>query len=207
MNSYAYKFLDLPPLPQSFLDNALSIERNNETIAGSHRFTDQDEKLYSSRALKHNQKNIRHIRQTRYLFDNGFQQWIRQEIATNFIECTVSIGGPQQGHLGPHTDRARNFVLIYVLVPGGTDVITAFWQEHGQPRLRPRATLVDNYDKLLLLDQVNFGTHRWAIMDGRILHSVQNLEDSRINIQIAFDDLAELETRTGQLNFALDNSK
>jgi hypothetical protein len=202
MNTCLYKFLDLPLLPKSLVDKALSVERNNENVASSHRFTDKDEKIYAARALIHNEEKIQHVRQTRYLLDQQFQQWISQAIARNFIECTVSIGGPQQGHLGPHTDRARNFVLIYVLVPGGSNVLTTFWQEQNQLKLRPRATLVDDYDRLIMLDQVDYGIHRWVIMDGRVLHSVQNLESSRINIQIAFDNLDDLQKRVGPLNFA-----
>lgn len=199
--TYTYQFVDLAAPPTQLIDRALSVDRDQQNIAVSHQFSDHDEKIYAARVLNHNQQQIQHVRQTRYNLDSDWQQWIRDNIANNFIECTVSIGGPSQGHLGPHTDRARDFVLLYVLVPGGENVLTTFWQEHNQSVLRPHATLVDDYQQLSMISEVDLGVRRWVVLDSRILHSVQNLQGSRINIQIAFDDLSELEKRTGPLNF------
>jgi hypothetical protein len=202
MNFTYYKFLDLAPLPQTIIDRVLSVDMDQQNIAPSHQYSDQDKKLYTSRILVQDQLVSRHVRQTRYNLDHQVLQWIKKEIAGNFLECTATIGDPQQGHTGPHTDRARNFALLYVLTSGGTNVLTTFWQEKNFPLIRPKGTLINEYNRLTMMDQVNYGQHRWVIMDSRILHSVQNLESSRFSIQIAFDDLDEIEKRVGHLGFA-----
>jgi hypothetical protein len=48
---------------------------------------------------------------------------------------------------------------------------------------------VGDYNKLKVLDSGRLEEGRWAILDTRILHSVENLTGDRISVQISLDDI------------------
>jgi hypothetical protein len=193
-------FLNLPCIPQDLIDS-IPDEMGPANRAASTTYSTVEEQMYATRSLRLDGSTARHVRNVRYILPDPFQEWIYQNIAQNALECTITIGDAYCGHIGPHTDRARNFALLYVLEAGGSRVLNSFWQQKNHPVLRPRATLVDDYDQLVLLAQCHYGCRQWVIMDSRILHSVENISTSRVAIQIAFDDLSEIESKTGAIGF------
>jgi len=135
------------------------------------------------------------VRTPRYELGEEFNQWLRENVFTGFGETVVAISHQgNNGSFGPHTDRWRNYVLIYTIDPGGPNVRTAFWKEKYYPELRNRGSFINEYTNLTEVDSVIMKKGQWVILESRILHSVENIEGIRINFQISIDrDLSELE--------------
>ncbi len=135
------------------------------------------------------------VRTPRYLLGEEFDQWLRENVLTKFGETVVAISYPGNGgSFGPHTDRWRNYTLIYTVDPGGDDVRTTFWKEKFYPTIRDRGTFINKYSNLVEIDSVTMKSGQWVILESRVLHSVEKIKNVRINFQISIDrDTHELE--------------
>lgn len=114
--------------------------------------------------------------------------WAR-EIA-GIDASAIRVNFTQQGRSlsGPHTDRSRDWVLIYLLQAGGPDHVTVFYREFGQPLIRPRHTAVNHYGSLTVLSRVQIPLRRWTVMNTRVLHSIENISLGRYAIQISIEE-------------------
>lgn len=197
MNEFwTHQFLDLPPIPQKFVDLALAADpaRLGEKTKSTHYKKGKDP--YAIRDLTRNGNPVPNIRVPRYNVNEEFEQWVRENIVQGFTEASVSISSTYAGSLGAHSDRKRDYGLLYVVRQGGPDVRTVFYQQKGYPVVRNRYVSIDNYDQLDIIDVADFGENRWALLDARILHSVENVTDQRISFQISIDrDLTELAAK------------
>jgi len=122
-----------------------------------------------------------------------FKAWVRGNIIPNFLDVGINYviynrDDGQASSTGGHTDGSRNYTLIYNVRTGGERAMTCFWQEHGQPIYRERCVNSEDMSRLDLLDQVFIPEKRWAILDTRVIHSVENLYDSRISLQVSLDE-------------------
>ena len=54
---------------------------------------------------------------------------------------------------------------------------------------RERYVLIDDYDKLELIESADFETNRWALFNTQVIHSVENIERKRVSIQISIDSI------------------
>ena len=95
-----------------------------------------------------------------------------------------------------HSDINRIFALNYFLKTGGTDVITSWYQERGQPAIRPMKTEVAQmsdrgnieYSDLIKLCSTQFKARTWYLMATDILHDVDHITDFRVSITINLKD-------------------
>jgi hypothetical protein len=94
--------------------------------------------------------------------------------------------------LGAHTDRVRDYTLIYVVKKGGPKVRTNYWQEKGHPLVRERYLWLDDYRKLDLIESADFGVGKWVLNNSQIIHSVDNLEEHRITFQLSIENNEKL---------------
>ena len=127
-----------------------------------------------------------------------FDAWARDRIAKTFVNSGVTYTtlDPLQtpASSGAHTDTERQAALIYNLVPGGPDVNTVFWQEHGQDIVRPNRTWVLDDQKLVQIHSLLIRPRIWTLINATVLHSAENLMSTRIALQIGFmhQDLDQL---------------
>jgi hypothetical protein len=75
--------------------------------------------------------------------------------------------------------------------PGGDNVRTVFYREHGHPVERHSAwgnpTRCDDYNDLVEIDSVKFPVGQWVLLNTGILHGVENITGSRINLTVVFE--------------------
>jgi hypothetical protein len=185
-----HKFQDhLPKVPQEWFDLAKRNDPSLRThVYDTTNFEYGKDPTLTRKPVDIDGNPVIHVGAYRFKMPDEFIEWCRQNITTNFHESSVHITNKEQGVLGPHTDRARNWSLIYVVQPGGPKVRTCFWQEKGHPLVRDRFIWFDEYTKLDLIESADFGVGRWVLVSSIILHSVEYLEDHRITFQISLND-------------------
>lgn len=201
MNTWNYKFLDIPQPPIEFVNLARSaniklygpLNRTNHYVGHS---------VDPLQTLKNGKSSGINVATPRYDVPLEFRQWIIENISPDVAETSISISQPSKdGALGPHTDRSRRYVLIYVVHPGGSRVRTCFWQEHGFPKIRDEfvglkdeIALPNDYNSLDLLEEADFGVNRWVLLNSKVLHSVEHINGVRISFQFSFGpDISSLE--------------
>lgn len=188
-----YRFVDLPDPPQEFIDLALTKDVSRfgpRSTSNVYLGVDPVEQ----RQVTKNGQLIKTIRNIRFDAPIQFANWIKDNIVSNFFECSIALADGVVGATPPHTDRARNWSLLYIINAGGPTCRTCFWQEKNHPVLRPRLTLPSTYDNLDLLVSADLGEKRWALLDTRVLHSVEGMQTPRLTFQISIEsDVSELE--------------
>jgi hypothetical protein len=181
---YCYKLLPhLPILPAFLQTQAMTTVGNDVTLNATR-------PEYASRMLTKNGKTFLSTRSNRADLSTEFKQWIKQNIVSEFTECSISRTSAElSAYQGPHTDKTREFVLMYVLQPGGAECRTVWYQEKGQPFYRPgrQWLMVNDFDQLDVVEQVQLPVNAWSIINTQYLHGVENITEDRISIHIGLD--------------------
>ena len=81
---------------------------------------------------------------------------------------------------------------MWVIDTGGPDVKTVFWQERNCPVKREPGYYPSSYDDLQELESHVFEPNCWILIDGNIIHSVENLQHIRKSVQISFWENTDL---------------
>lgn len=197
METWNYKFLNIPHPPQNFIDLALT---ENTDLYGT--INHNNVYLPNRRIMQNRISTGEHVATPRYNLSEDFRQWLTDNIGPIFKEASLSVSTPAtDGLFAPHTDRSRRYALLYVVKQGGSAVRTCFWQEKGQPRIRDEfATLQDDiavptdYNSLDLLEEADFGINQWVILNSKVFHSVEHINGTRISFQVSVGpDISALE--------------
>lgn len=124
---------------------------------------------------------------TRHPVDESLVEWVKQNISSEFHTIGSNYHGTPTGGVAiPHTDGTRNWTLMWITDTGGPDVKTIFWQEKGHEIERKRSHYPKSYDDLIELATYVFEPNCWILLNGNVLHSVENLQSVRKSIQIGF---------------------
>jgi len=78
-------------------------------------------------------------------------------------------------------------VLLYLLETSNPDQDTVFWREPDKTMHRKRKTFTYDLDSLIQVDTIRIPNRQWWYLDATILHSVENVLQRRIALQISFD--------------------
>ena len=135
------------------------------------------------------------ISNTLRTFTDDYTIWVQKNITDNFSRCMLNYvcGSPAVSSTGAHTDRTRDYVIMYNLRTGGPDARLVFWQEKNQPVIRDRRIGVGEFENLIEIDSIKGPENSWYLVNTRVLHSTENIIDLRLNLQIDFDDRFPLE--------------
>jgi hypothetical protein len=89
---------------------------------------------------------------------------------------------------------------MYIIETGGDDVTNCFWKEKGKELLRPGVESITacDYNDLELVAETKFASNKWALINTKVLHSVENIKQPRISIHIGMNDLSALNTSFAQ---------
>jgi hypothetical protein len=186
-----YKFLDLPKVPQEFVDLAFDRAKEESGILvspGGNRIYEKNGEVYASRRVN------------RYELDDAMGSWVSENISPDWVNIGVARSNPikfdsnsplNNTSNGPHTDVTRSFVLMYLLEQSNPDQHTIFWQEPNKPLVREHGVNITNQTRdvsnLIEVDRFTLPLHTWVYCHGRIIHSAENIKDSRLAIHIGFD--------------------
>lgn len=161
---------DLPPLPDVSLNSA--IEPFHRAMANS---------------CNKDGVSIPNTVCARHSVDEGLINWVKQNISPEFHTIGANYHGTATGGVViPHTDRTRNWSLIWITDTGGPDVKTIFWQEKGYGIEREQSYYPKSYNDLVELETYIFEPNCWILINGNIIHSVENLQSVRKSVQIGF---------------------
>ena len=171
-----YQKLDLPSIPDNLKAQAWarvtqeSVIFNQHVLGNSHgRSLFKDgEFVGTSTGL-----GLREI-------SDEFDQWIRSNIISEFIRVGLCVSEAGMDHSGPHRDQSRDYALLYLLQAGSDNATTSYWKEKPGVSVKNHS----DYDELDLLDQVVIPLETWYLIDAKTTHSVENIKQGRITIQI-----------------------
>jgi hypothetical protein len=119
-------------------------------------------------------------------FSDSFEQWARENITPNFNDYGINFTESGMNYSGPHYDISRNYTLIYLLKNGGPDAVTRFYKlKDPSYKNKDNNNHYDDYNKLELIDEIKIPLYTWCIIDSKVIHSVDNISEGRIGIQIS----------------------
>lgn len=125
-----------------------------------------------------------------YMLDQRSLSWCHQYIHCDVIDVRYSSTRPGLPRSGPHSDRTRNFTMVYLLRSGGPDHRTIFYQQKGNyPVARERKIRIDNYNELIEIASFQIPMHTWVILNATVIHSVENISHGRDSIQLTLDSV------------------
>ncbi len=151
---------------------------------------------YANRILTKNGKQYPSTKTQRTSLSSNCQNWFKDNICSSWTECSFSITPSISESHGPHTDVTRLWLLMYVIDSGGDNATNCFWRQKGHDlvRLGNDPITVCNYNELELVAETKFVPNQWALINTKVLHSVENIRRPRISIHIGLNDLSMLNT-------------
>ncbi|CAB4128373.1 hypothetical protein UFOVP112_24 [uncultured Caudovirales phage] len=186
-NTLTYCYLDyLPAVPGNLLENFEQYKENTHLI--------NIPEYVSTTANGEETENASY---ERFPIQGKLLEWLQYNIVRHPIDFGASFNGVKDHTLdhGVHIDYSRCYSLIYLIAPGGNNVLTRFHQEEGKPIERfdidaasiPPHTLTTHLRScnLTLIDSVKIDAGRWVLLNTKVIHEVIHLQDTRVSIQIS----------------------
>jgi hypothetical protein len=129
----------------------------------------------------------------KWTISSELEQWLQNNIQDSWIDVGINLHNTVSHVMGPHIDDIKNEIIMYVIKPGGSNVETTWWQQHGFPAERydklPAVTggfytSHNDYRDLTELDRVCIVPGQWVRMSTLVLHSVENITAPRTILKI-----------------------
>ena len=176
-------YLNLPQLPR---DIEQEIINTADKIP-----SDESGRLWIEEFHNHQVHAVSHVYGRANSILNGqLQEEIQQLYGKYFNENLVAVvgklentGGVQLAEAPPHCDRARYVAINYLIKSGGSNVLTCFYNEH---RSNDDLTMAENvkYNQITLNCKVCIPERQWHSYDVQYVHSVENIENTRLLFSI-----------------------
>jgi hypothetical protein len=178
-----YKILDLPPVPLEFERCAFA-----QVQAQTNCLNPFNEEARDRWFIDRNGNPAQSGGFPRYNIGTDFDSWIRENICGEFIDGGVAFTEVlQRSMLGAHTDRTRKYSLLYLLQPGGAQVVTRWYQEPGHEILRSGNVFINDHRPLQLLTELEIPIRTWVCFNAHVIHSVEGIQSQRIGINISLN--------------------
>lgn len=183
-HSRYYNSKPFPPLPKWIEDRVLSPDIKDQKNWVNY----FDNKHANREVVKTDGSKVLSQVLKRYKVDEDVWAWVKENIHDDIIDCGVTISDfKDRPTMGAHTDKTRNFTLIYLLDTGGPNAETTFWQEVDQPLIREPGTVPPDFNRLTRLDSVVIPERHWILLDARVLHSIEGIVGTRTAFQVSLD--------------------
>lgn len=186
---------DLPHPPQHFINRvydvvgAIDLSHNNNTFGRNY------DQVYLDRVLTKGQITTTSRVQHGYPMGDDWEQWVKENIVSDYIETSlrVSLSKDQTDTHGPHCDNPDKWKLYYLVDRGinGENAVTSFYHQPGKSveitgnSYDAGHYYVNDVDVLNPLLRVKFPLRQWIILNGLILHGVDNVGVNRTNLQVS----------------------
>ena len=179
MDQYFFQPVDLPPLPNEFVEEALHGARDQLLVTSRDRTITDKNNIYRNATLQ------------RWKLSQAIEEWLRALGVDGFMD--VSVQSISKGDtLGPHTDGIQRCKLFYNLLPGGDCVQTIWYQEKDQPRIRPKFLLVDDTAALTEIHRCVIPARQWGFINVGVIHEVRGLTGTRETVVASFSDYIDI---------------
>jgi hypothetical protein len=184
---WCYKYINLPDVPNEFVEEALNLA-HDETKNKVENSNDLYVLPPSNRLIYVDGDPAKSRRTPRWDLSQKFSNWVRENICEEFIDAAVSmsIGDPDAFVTIVHTDKVRHYTAIYLLETNNEDQKVMWWQEPDYPIQRAeRGYYRQTWDGLIKLEEVAYPKFKWVVFNAGILHSIHNIQGSRIAIHVS----------------------
>ena len=114
--------------------------------------------------------------------------WLKENISDSATEyaLSVSIVEPGVDTLKPHTDRMRNYTLMYLLNTGGENHRTVFYKHFDSNFVIERKQNFQ-YSDIIEVDSIQVPLRTWTLLNAQAIHSVENIPGMRLAIQLSLE--------------------
>lgn len=126
-----------------------------------------------------------------YELSEEWTDWVKENITDNFVRTHVSLSIPYDGKTtlhGAHVDHCNTLKLFYLIDRGGDNAETTFYVKPGHPMIWDITTRehiwFTNIDDLVEIDRAQFPLNSWILLNGYVIHGVENVTGDRLNINI-----------------------
>lgn len=161
--------LPLPNVPAHLIEQAIGISNDNTAIA-IYRETEEPGKF----CLRHSSKEL--------------LNWVHENISDRIK--TVWVQTIKGGNFGPHIDgpgrtsgSRRYFNLMYIIDPGGDNVLTHFYKPIDS---NIGDKTVFSNDEVVLKETFHYKPNTWNLMTNQEIHSVEGVTGTRLGLSISF---------------------
>jgi hypothetical protein len=122
----------------------------------------------------------------RYNIDQKIVDWVKENIDPDFDSIGLNHHRASTTSNIKHVDRTRNWILTWILDTGGDDVHTVFWKEKGSELERDPGCYSPTTHDMVEVDRLLLKPRQWTLLNGTVIHSVENIQSTRKSIQIGF---------------------
>jgi len=122
-----------------------------------------------------------------------YQQFFPTE---NLIPSVGVLRNTEKGRIAcfpPHGDRGRIFALNFYIQSGGKDVQTIFYDKYIPFDAGPGTGQQFRYDEVKIETIYRTKMDTWYALNVRQIHSVENIETTRIIYTISFHDISMVD--------------
>jgi hypothetical protein len=191
-NINCFKVLEnFPKIPHEFVSRAMGLASTRPMgleITNGKKFP---------RIVTKNGNTYASLVHTRFLMNEEMGPWVSENISEEWDQIGVNVAAVDNTHTDdkisfgteatPHTDGTRDYALMYLISQSNFDQDLVFWQERGFPIFRKRNTIPSKLDQLNEVGRVRIPLNTWVYFNTNVLHSVENILESRIAIHIGFN--------------------
>lgn len=179
LNEYFFQLIDLPPLPDHFVQEALAGPRTELLVTSRDRMINDQGNHYRNATLH------------RWKLSEAIADWMRTQAVHGFVDVSVqSIGAGTT--LGPHTDSTQRCKLFYNLVPGGSCVETIWYREQGESLIRDKFLLIDDTSRLVEIYRCVIAPRQWGFINVGVIHEVKGLTSVRETVVTSFEEYIDI---------------
>ena len=180
--------LHLPKVPDHFVEMALNATKQKHIVNTNAYMYNTG---YQNRQLHKDGKAIPSRVQHGYPMSPEWEQWVRENIVSDFIETSARMSVGDSDTHGIHADNPFKWKFYYMLDRGGDNAETVFYKEKNQPIIRQSTadsiTCVNDYSdpNVFEVERVQFPLHTWVLFNATVLHGVEKITGDRKNIAIS----------------------
>lgn len=173
---FLYKLLDYPKVPSELLTQFVPGEKIGE---------------YPSRLCSDGNTTFNTSAGVWFYADNAINSWVKANIDVDIDKVGVryQYATDNMSRHGVHSDATRDYALIYVAEPGGSESELVFWQQEKQPLETESVVLISDYSSIKPFEVIKIPQGSWYIVNGRVLHSVEKITSTRVTLQVNLKSL------------------
>jgi hypothetical protein len=142
---------------------------------------------YASRTIKHESGEYQSSNNKVIFLDEDALAWTKENIDSEVKDIRVFSSTVGRHMTGPHTDMTRNYTLQYLLQGGGPYHATGFYKEKGKDLHILGRHSVSDFSLLDPLAQIHMPLRAWTLLNSKVLHSAEWIDQGRISLQVNLD--------------------
>lgn len=172
------KFFNFPTIPSDLIAGIKSGE-----LIGS----------YPERVCTRGQEQFKTSPGCYYYVNSEIEQWVQNNLAVDidFVGIRYQYGTADQCCHGAHSDATRSYALLYTI--DNASGYLQFWKDPNLPLELDRGYIVHDYTNLIPLQQYQTPDNTWYLVNGQIIHSVEQLTRTRVTLQVNLKSLKGID--------------